>query len=121
MQTGLIKIFFAFIIITLISCGGSSDNNSLKSEPKIPVHPDTPQAIAMRAVCMGCHQMDVQTIGPSIKDLSAKYKASDISRLVATVKAGRSPGELTWGNNPKPESYLPEEDIQKVIEWMLTQ
>ena len=70
---------------------------------------------------MGCHQMSVNTIGPSIKELSVKYKASDIIRLVATVKAGRTQDELTWGNAPMPPSFLSEEVIQEVIEWMLIQ
>ena len=79
------------------------------------------QATAMKSGCMGCHQLDRKAVGPSIKDLAAKYSAADVDALVATVKAGRAAGELTWGAIPIPASPAPEADVKTVIEWMLTQ
>ena len=122
MRIRIMNILLAFLFMTLTGCGESSDStDSPQSNSDVPSQPSTDQAMAMRSVCMGCHQMSVKTLGPSIKELSAKYKASDINRLVATVKAGRSQDELTWGDAPMPPSFLPEEVIQEVIEWMLTQ
>ena len=50
-----------------------------------------------------------------------KHKNTDINELVATVKAGRGPGELTWGYISKQPSQLSKEEIKQVIEWMLMQ
>ncbi len=83
---------------------------------------DADQMTAMQSGCLGCHQPAIKTVGPSIKDISAKYKDSaDIDKLVATVKSGRVAGQLTWGAIPMPASPAPEAAVRKVIEWMLTQ
>jgi cytochrome c len=79
------------------------------------------QATAAKSGCAGCHQMAVKTVGPAIKDIAQKYKSGDVDQLVATVKAGRSGDQLTWGAIPMPPSPAPEADVRKVIEWMLRQ
>lgn len=79
------------------------------------------QATAARSGCAGCHQMAIKTVGPAIKDIAQKYKSGDVDQLVATVKAGRSGDQLTWGTIPMPPSPAPEADVRKVIEWMLSQ
>ena len=118
----IMNIWFSLLVLSFIGCGGSSDNaDSLQPDPEIKLQPTTDQDIAMRSVCMACHQIRNTTLGPSIEDISRKYKVSDIKRLAATVKAGKTFDELTWGDTPMPPSFLPEEEIQKVIKWMLTQ
>jgi cytochrome c len=79
------------------------------------------QATAAKSGCAGCHQMSVKTVGPAIKNIAQKYKSGDVDQLVATVKAGRSGDQLTWGAIPMPPSPAPEADVRKVIEWMLSQ
>jgi cytochrome c len=79
------------------------------------------QATAAKSGCSGCHQMAIKTVGPAIKDIAQKYKAGDVDKLVATVKAGRSGDQLTWGAIPMPPSPAPEADVRKVVEWMLRQ
>ncbi len=79
------------------------------------------QATAVKSGCAGCHQMDIKTVGPSIKDLSAKLKGTDIDALVAKVKAGTPAGQTTWGQIPMPPNASPEADIRKSLEWMLAQ
>ncbi len=78
------------------------------------------QMTATKSGCAGCHQMAMKTVGPAIKDIAAKYTATDIDGLVTVVKAGKKSGELIWGSIPMPASPAPEADIKKVIEWMLT-
>jgi cytochrome c551/c552 len=79
------------------------------------------QATAAKSGCAGCHQMSIKTVGPSIKDIAQKYKGGNVDQLVATVKAGRSGDQLTWGKIPMPPNPAPEADVRKVIEWMLSQ
>jgi cytochrome c len=80
------------------------------------------QMTAMRSGCMGCHQPDKATVGPSIKDIAAKHKAAgNVDELVAIVKKGKTPDELTWGTTPMPASPAAEGDVRTVVEWMLSQ
>lgn len=111
---------FAFIIIQSCSSGDDSANSSKSNLEVLSDHP-TDQMITSRSVCMSCHHMTENTRGPSISDISVRHKNTDINKLVAIVKEGRQPGELTWGSTPMPPSFLPEEEIKEVIEWMLKQ
>lgn len=111
-----------FPLLLLYGCSGDSESaNSSNLDLDVSLPPPTEHMLEMRSICMACHQLSVRTLAPSIEDISAKYKNTDIDRLVATVKAGRQFGELTWGNAPMPPSFLPEKDIEEVIKWMLTQ
>lgn len=75
---------------------------------------------AMRAGCMGCHQPDKATVGPSINDIAARHKAAgNVDKLVAIVKRGKTADELSWGKIPMPASPAPDADVRTVVEWML--
>ncbi len=78
------------------------------------------QATAMKSGCLACHKADAKLVGPSFKDIAGKYagQAGIVDKLAATVKAG-SPGG-NWGSVPMPASPAPDEDVKKVIAWMLT-
>ena len=120
MQIRIKGIFIALLILS--GCGENSDSpDSSKLDIEASTTPPTEQMLANRSMCMNCHQLTVNTLGPSIKDISMKHKNTDINKLVATVKAGRGPGELTWGYISKQPSQLPKEEIKQVIEWMLMQ
>jgi cytochrome c len=80
------------------------------------------KGVAMRSGCMGCHQPDKATVGPAIRDIAAKFGPdADIDTLVAIVKNGKKPDQLTWGKIPMPPSPAPENDVRTVINWMLSQ
>lgn len=118
-----IRINGVFIVLLILTGCGENDDSANSSQLDIDASstPPTEQMLANRSICMSCHQLTVKALGPSIKDISAKHKNTDINKLVATVKAGREPGELTWGNTPMPPSYLSKEQIKEAIEWMLKQ
>jgi cytochrome c551/c552 len=120
MQIRIKGIFIALLILS--GCpenSGSPDSSKLDNEAS--TTPPTEQMLANRHKCMSCHQLTANALGPSIKDISMKHKNTDINELVATVKAGRGPGELTWGYISKQPSQLSKEEIKQVIEWMLMQ
>ncbi len=79
------------------------------------------QPTAMRSGCLGCHQAENKLVGPSFRDIAAKYAGQEgiVDTLAGRVKAGKSDG-LIWGSTPMPPNPSPESDIKKVIEWMLT-
>ena len=78
------------------------------------------EALAQKSGCLACHSMDAKLVGPSIKDIAAKYKgdAGAAATLAAKVKAG---GVGVWGQVPMPPSPAPEADIATVVDWMLAQ
>jgi cytochrome c len=58
-------------------------------------------ALATSSACMACHQIDVKLVGPSYKEVAAKYTddPAALEMLVAKVKAG---GTGVWGQIPMP-------------------
>ncbi len=78
-----------------------------------------PQELATKHNCMGCHAVDKKLVGPSLKDIAAKYKGKGADdALVKKVKAG---GSGVWGSMAMPPSAAPEGDIKQIVDWMLTQ
>lgn len=78
-----------------------------------------PQELATKHNCMGCHAMDKKLVGPSIKDISGKYKGKGAeAELVKKVKAG---GSGVWGSMAMPPSAAPEGEVKQIVDWMMTQ
>jgi cytochrome c len=68
---------------------------------------------------MTCHAVDKKSIGPSYKDISAKYRSDKNAEanLVKKVKAG---GSGVWGATPMPpNAHVKEDDIKTVVHWIL--
>lgn len=79
------------------------------------------EALAKKNNCMACHQIDKKVVGPSFKDIAAKYKGEDGARemLMAKVKAG---GSGVWGPIPMPpNAAVSEEDNALLVDWILAQ
>ena len=76
------------------------------------------QALATEKLCMTCHQLDNKVVGPSYKEVAAKYKGNtDAATLAARIKAG---GVGTWGQIPMPpQASLGDEEAVKLAEWIL--
>ena len=75
--------------------------------------------IATKNACMGCHAVDKKVVGPSYKDIAAKYKgqADAVDKLAKKVKAG---GSGVWGPIPMPaNATISEADSKAVIKWIL--
>jgi len=77
------------------------------------------EALAKKYNCMTCHQLDKKVVGPSYKDVAAKYKgqADAVAKLSAKVKTG---GQGVWGPIPMPpNAAVPDADIEKLVKWVL--
>ena len=78
------------------------------------------EALAKKYNCLACHAVDKKLIGPSYKDVAAKYKgdAGAEAKLVAKVKNG---GTGVWGQIPMPpNSAVPDADIKTLVKWVLS-
>ena len=78
------------------------------------------QALAQKNGCLACHAIDKKVLGPSYKDVAAKYKGDKgaEAKLVAKVKAG---GSGVWGPMPMPANspQVKDEDIKSIVQWIL--
>lgn len=79
------------------------------------------QSIAQANGCMACHQVEAKVVGPSYKDVAAKYKGDPgaKSTLIAKVRSGATG---TWGQIPMPpNTTISDADLDTVMSWVLSQ
>lgn len=84
-----------------------------------PAHADL--ALATAKNCMACHAVDKKLVGPSYKDVAAKYagQTGAADKLAAKVMKG---GAGVWGPVPMPaNAQVTPEDAKKLVAWVLTQ
>ena len=79
------------------------------------------QALATAKNCMACHAVDKKLVGPSYKDVAAKYagQAGAADKLAQKIIKG---GSGVWGPVPMPaNAQVNEADAKKLAAWVLTQ
>jgi cytochrome c len=77
--------------------------------------------LAKKHACFACHTVDKKMVGPSYKDVAAKYRADKEApaKLAAKVKKG---GQGVWGNVPMPpNAAVPDADVAALVKWILSQ
>lgn len=79
------------------------------------------QALAQKSGCLACHSIDKKVLGPSYKDVAAKYKGQKDAeaKLIEKVKKG---GSGVWGPIPMPANspQVKDEDIKTLVRWILS-
>ncbi|WP_457324661.1 c-type cytochrome [Roseateles sp. P5_E11] len=78
------------------------------------------EALAKKYACAACHQVDRKVVGPSFKDIGAKYADGSVKpeALAARIKAGSSG---RWGPVPMPaQPQVPAEDLATLSSWILS-
>jgi len=71
--------------------------------------------------CITCHAIDKKMVGPTFKDVAAKYRGDKGAedRLVGKVIKG---GSGVWGTAAElPHPNMKEEDIRTLVQWILVQ
>jgi cytochrome c len=77
-------------------------------------------AMAKKYNCTACHTVDKKVVGPAYKDVAKKYKgqADAAAKLAEKVKKG---GSGVWGPVPMPpNAAVPDGDIKKLVDWILS-
>jgi cytochrome c len=77
--------------------------------------------LAKKHACLACHAVDKKLVGPSYKDIAAKYRsdASAEAKLADKVKKG---SQGTWGQVPMPPNpAVPDSDVRTLVKWILSQ
>lgn len=78
------------------------------------------EALAKNSGCFACHAADKKLVGPSYKDVAAKYRndKNAEANLVKKVKAG---GKGMWGDVPMPpNAHVKDADIKAIVQWILS-
>lgn len=78
------------------------------------------QALAQAKNCMSCHAMDKKLVGPSYKDVAAKYNGQKDAADKLAVKIVKG-GSGVWGPVPMPaNAQVSEAEAKKLAAWVLT-
>ena len=76
-------------------------------------------ALATKNGCNACHKVDAKVLGPSFKEVAAKYKGDKKAEamLIEKVKKG---GMGVWGQIPMPpNAAVKDEDVKAIVQWVL--
>jgi cytochrome c len=79
------------------------------------------EELAKKHACFACHAVDKKLVGPSYKDVAAKYRGDGgaEAKLVDKVKKG---SQGTWGQVPMPpNASVPDADVRALVKWILSQ
>ena len=77
--------------------------------------------LAKKHNCLACHTVDKKMVGPSYKDVAAKYRSDPgaAGKLADKVKKG---GQGVWGQVPMPPNpTVPDAEVQALVKWILSQ
>ena len=66
--------------------------------------------LAQKSGCMTCHALDTKKMGPSFKDISAKFKGKSDADVVAAIKASK----------PHASSKASDDDLKALGKWILS-
>jgi len=82
---------------------------------------DPVQGLLTANACVACHQLDQRTVGPSFREVAAKFAgdSSAAGRLAKKIKDG---GAGNWGSVPMPpHPQLSDGDLNLIVTWVLDQ
>ena len=99
--------FHLALAATLALCAGATSAAS-------------PEEAMNKAGCMACHSKDKKLVGPSFKDIAAKYKGQDATaKLMDKVRKG---GAGVFGPipmAPNPPDKINDADLKAAVELIL--
>ena len=81
-------------------------------------------ALATSKNCMACHAVATKMVGPSYKDVAAKYAgdADAVKKLAMSIQKGSTPGKGNWGPVPMPaNTQVSDAEAAKLAAWVMAQ
>ena len=76
--------------------------------------------LAQKKNCMACHAVDKKLVGPSYKDVAAKYSGQKdaVDKLAQKIMKG---GSGVWGAIPMPANpQVSEAEAKQLAQWVLS-
>ena len=79
-----------------------------------------PEEAMTKAGCLACHAKDKKIVGPSFKDIAAKYKGQDVvAKLTEKVRKGGSGSFGPVPMAPNPPDKISDGDLKAAVEQIL--
>lgn len=75
--------------------------------------------LASKSKCMSCHQVDKKVLGPSFKEIAAKYKGDKAAEVMLTEGIAKGV-KGKWGKIPMPAQKVSPADATALSKWILT-
>ncbi len=94
-----------------------SPNNEIKAAPTVALltAKDVSKILSQNS-CSACHGMDTKLVGPSFKEIAAKYgKKNSATYLEDKIKKG---GAGVWGAIPMPAQGISDDNAKLVARWL---
>ncbi len=79
---------------------------------------DANMELAQKSGCLACHSLDKKLVGPSYKEVAAKYKGDKAAEATLAHKVIKG-GSGTWGQIPMPPNNVTEAQAQQLVKWIL--
>ncbi len=80
----------------------------------------TPEEAMNKAGCLACHTKDKKLVGPSFKDITAKYKGQDVvAKLMDKVRKGGSGVFGPIPMAPNTPDKINDADLKAAVEFIL--
>ena len=99
-----LSLIFAGVALTLSSGAAMADG----------------EAALTKGGCMACHAKDKKLVGPSFKDIAAKYKGQDVSaQLFDKVRKGGSGVYGPIPMSPNPEAKIDDASLKEAVAFIL--
>lgn len=79
-----------------------------------------PEEAMNKAGCLACHAKDKKMVGPSFKEIAAKYKGQDV--VTALMQKVRSGGKGSFGPipmAPNPPEKIDDANLKAAVEFIL--
>lgn len=71
--------------------------------------------------CMACHAVDQKLVGPSYKEVAAKYAGNKDAAAMLAAKVQKG-GVGTWGQIPMPANpQVSDAEAKTLVDWVLAQ
>jgi cytochrome c len=127
-------ILTAVLSVVLISCGEKKTEKADESETSVDtsftgtteVNEDAEIAAEFKkgkelidaSDCLGCHKIDEKLVGPSYKEVAAKYSTKDEAMLAKKIVEG---GTGNWGEIPMTaHAGISIEDATEMVKYILS-
>ncbi len=119
------KIIFAVVLSTMLfSCGEKKkevvEEDYMMEEPPVVEQPKVSRGEELIAAsdCLACHKVEEKVVGPSYKEVAAKYTDKDEAMLVDKIIKG---GQGVWGEVPMtPHPAVTNEDATEMVKYILS-
>lgn len=105
--------------VTIDYSNADTDYAIVAEESAAPeVDPNDGQALINSSDCLTCHTVDTKLIGPSYKEVAAKYTQNDIEMLAKKIIDG---GSGNWGEIPmSPHPAFDMDKASAMVEYILS-